>query len=64
MRAYLRTSCAVGQRLIFIQAQQMILLARKYAHIYARIYASGIQALLLKRNKLTRGTVLLREILP
>jgi hypothetical protein len=28
-----------------MQAQQMLLLACKYAHIYAHIYASGIQAL-------------------
>jgi hypothetical protein len=28
-----------------MQAQQMLLLARKYAQIYARIYANGIQAL-------------------
>jgi hypothetical protein len=28
-----------------MQAQQMLLLAHKYAHIHAHIYASGIQAL-------------------
>jgi hypothetical protein len=31
-----------------MQAQQMLLLARKYVHIYASFYASGIKALLGK----------------
>jgi hypothetical protein len=30
-----------------MQAQQMLLLARKYAHIYAHIYASGIKPLMV-----------------
>jgi hypothetical protein len=48
MRAYSRDSCEVGKWLIFMQAKQMLLLALKYVRIYARIYASGIQAKTLK----------------
>jgi hypothetical protein len=48
MRGYLRSSCAVGWKLIFMQSRRMLLLAHKYAHIYAHIYASGIQALMIE----------------